>query len=393
MHLYELAPMDELAWLMENKYVREVEHPTEPLRLLNYTDRAQVKPEIFAQVPALNHCRGLIWNTNNGEIVARPFRKFWNHSQAGADQIALGEAVYTLDKLDGSLGIMYRQPNAGTLAIATRGSFTSEQALHATNLLQNWYRMDLSGPEDPRGKYHTADDLTFLFEIIYPKNRIVLDYGQMDDLFLLGAVDIDENGYVYKPGEAAVQLRWNGPVAAGLKHRTLAEALAAKPRPNREGMVIATNGGKKMVKLKQEDYVRLHRLVTGLSERRVWEAIVAGETLEATIEPLPDEFHPWVTEVWNRLNAQVNNRWANLKISYQHTMNFAFHAGLVGITEDEWNVGRAERAALAPLFAEHPQDDVWAMWALLDGKDIKAKLWAQAKPEAGLTPSNVPQED
>jgi RNA ligase len=391
MHLYDLAPMDELAWLMENKYVREVEHPHEPLRLLNYTDRAQVKPEIFAQVPALNHCRGLIWNTDNGEIVARPFRKFWNHGQAGADQIGLAETVYTLDKLDGSLGILYRQPNSGTLSIATRGSFTSGQALHATRLLQTKYD-DLSGPEDPREKHHSADDETFLFEIIYPENRIVVDYRGRDDLFLLGSVDL-EDGYVYDPFAAQRHLGWVGPTVQLLDARTtLADALVASPRENREGMVIATEGGKKMVKLKQEDYVRLHRLVTGLSERRVWEAIVAGETLAATIEPLPDEFHPWVMEVWTRLELGVKRRWSNFKVSYQAMMNEAFKAGVINLVDEEWSVSRTERAALAPLFAM-AGDDQWAYWALLDGKDIKAKLWAQAKPEAGLTPSNAPKED
>jgi RNA ligase len=384
MHLYELAPMDELAELMEQKFVREVEHPHEPLRLLNYTDRAQVNPQAFVDYPALNHCRGLIWNTDTGEIVARPFRKFWNHGQSGADQIALDEAVYTLDKLDGSLGIMYRQPNSGTLAIATRGSFTSDQALHATRLLQTKYD-DLSGPEDPREKYHPADDETFLFEIVYPKNRIVVDYRGRDDLFLLGSVDL-EDGYVFDPMKAAFHLGWYGPSVQILEHKTLAEALAAKPRENREGMVITKAGGTKMVKVKQEDYVRLHRLVTGLSERRVWEAIVAGETLQATIEPLPDEFHPWVEEVWVRLHRQVNGRWVGFKMAYQQLMNEAFKGGLINLVDEEWSVNRDERAALSPLFAMAGTDQ-WALWALLDGKDIKAKLWAQAKPEAGLTPS------
>lgn len=391
MHLYDLVPADELGWLMENKYVAEQVHPTEPLRILNYTDRAQVNPEVFKQVESLKHCRGLIWNTTNGEIVARPFPKFWNHGQAGADQIALDEPVRVFDKLDGSLGILYRQPNSGTLAIATRGSFTSPQALHATILLAAEYD-DLSGPEDPREKYHPADDETFLFEIIYPENRIVLNYGTMDDLILLGSVDLQEDGYIYSPADARFHLRWPGPIASSLSHTTLASALAAKPRPNREGMVISTSGGKKMVKVKQEDYVRLHRLVTGLSERRVWEAIVAGETLETTIEPLPDEFHPWVTEVWNRLNALVKGRWAMHKIAYHQIMNEAFKAGLINLEDDEWTVGRAERAALAPLF-RMAGDNEWALWALLDGKDIKAKLWAQAKPGADRRPANAVKED
>lgn len=304
MHIYDLVDMDELQELCERDYITERDHPSEPLAILNYTDKAQLSDaKLWADFEALSHCRGLIYNRDNGEIVARPFRKFWNYGQAGADELALDEPVYTLDKLDGSLGIMYREPTTGQLAIATRGSFTSDQAVHATGVLRRHYGYWFGGPhQDPRDQYSVADETTFLFEIIYRENRIVLDYGSTDDLFMLGAVEI-HNGWVYKPNEASNYLQWRGPVAPGLSHKTLGEALAAEPRPNREGMVIATAGGKKMIKLKQEDYLRLHKLVFGLTEKSVWRAVVAGDSLETMLEPLPDEFHPWVTEKYGQLKG------------------------------------------------------------------------------------------
>jgi putative RNA ligase len=41
--------------------------------------------------------------------------------------------------------------------------------------------------------------MTVLVEIVYPANRIVLDYGGLDDLILLGAVDI-ATGRTFGPG-------------------------------------------------------------------------------------------------------------------------------------------------------------------------------------------------
>lgn len=362
MHIYDLVDMDELQELRERGYITERDHPSEPLAILNYTDKAQLSDaKLWEDFPALSLCRGLIYNTDHGEVVARPFRKFWNHGQAGADQIRLDEPVYTLDKLDGSLGIVYREPNGGMLAVATRGSFTSEQAEHATKMLRLKYtEVSLWGPEDPRGKYSPADEETFLVEIIYPGNRIVLDYGSTDDLFLLGSVDI-ESGFVFQPGQAAVHLRWAGPVAPGLSHKTLGDALAASPRPNREGMVIATRGGRKMVKLKQEDYLRLHKLVFGLTEKSVWRAVVAGDSLEEMLEPLPDEFHAWVAQKYGDLKGAAAS-WAEL-------VRETYGKILDQVQWPEGEGSEVQREA-KKLFAEFVKGDAhaWAYFMLWQGR-------------------------
>jgi RNA ligase len=358
MQIYDLVDMDELQELRERGLINEQNHPYEPLAILNYTDKAQLSDaKLWADFEALSHCRGLIYNRDNGEIVARPFRKFWNYGQAGADEIGMFEPVYTVDKLDGSLGIMYRQPNGGLLAIATRGSFTSDQALHATRLLQTRYSdVALWGPEDPREKYSPADEETFLFEIIYPQNRIVLNYGSTNDLFLLGSMEID-NGFVFHPEQARLHLRWAGPVAPGLSHETLSDALAAAPRPNREGMVVATRGGGRMVKLKQEDYLRLHKLVFGLTEKSVWRAVVAGDSLESLLEPLPDEFHPWVREIYGRIKGAAATWAEGVREEYGRIMD--------SIAWDEFDERGAKKE-----FARIVQGDKdsWAYFQLYTGR-------------------------
>ena len=67
------------------------------------------------------------------------------------------------------------------------------------------------------------------------------------------------------------------------------------------------------VKIKYAEYVRLHRLVTGLSARTVWEVLVAGGDLDALTEPLPDEFHAWVRGVATELVADVDARAAEVE--------------------------------------------------------------------------------
>lgn len=380
MHLYDLTPCDDLAWLLANGYIREVEHPTEPLRIINYTDRAQTKPDLFEQVPALNYCRGLIWNTHTGQIVARPFPKFWNHGQPQAAKISIRERVTVTDKVDGSLGILYRRPSDGGLSIATRGSFTSDQAIHATALLQDqsWlFVVDEPG--------EIAAETTALFEIVYPDNRIVLDYGDRDELVLLGGVDL-EDGHIWSPQLIAAAFGYLGPRAELLEYETFAHALSAPPRPNREGMVV--RAGQRMVKIKQEDYLILHRARFGLSTRRVYEAILAGATIGDILEPLPDEFHAWTRAVYAEIQNNFKRRYRDLVDQYQNTMSYAFKSGIVGLDEDEgWHVDREKRGALARLFQEH-DDDAWAAFAQLDGKDITKRIWRDLQPPAGQQPGS-----
>lgn len=174
--------------MIDTGYVSQRFHPEFPeLAILNYTEKTAYSGE-WNEV-TLNS-RGLIYNTDTLEVLARPFKKFFNFEQVGAPEIDLdAELFFVSDKFDGSLGIIYRTP-IDDLAVATRGSFESEQAKHATE----WIR----GQEAVYDRAYEliAEGLTPLVEIIYPENRIVVDYGGKDYLQYLGAVNTTTGEYV-----------------------------------------------------------------------------------------------------------------------------------------------------------------------------------------------------
>src|SRR5690349_477410 len=275
----------ELAEAVETGHVRVQRRPSRPYEIYNCTEACQYAG---AWTPVTLACRGLIVDASTRAVLARPLPKFFNHDQLQAPELRPDARVTVTDKADGSLGIIFRDRDE--LAVATRGSFASEQARHATEVLRSRY------PEfvPPAG-------LTVLVEIVYPGNRIVLDYGGLDDLILLGAVDI-ATGRTFGP--AAVP-QWPGPIVDSFAYATLAEAIAAPPRDGREGLVVHFTDTDERVKIKYAEYVRLHRIVTGLSARTVWEVMVTGGDLDALIEPLPDEFHAWVTAVAAELTGAV----------------------------------------------------------------------------------------
>lgn len=92
---------------------------------------------------------------------------------------------------------------------------------------------------------------------------------------LLGGVDIASERTVDVTG-------WPGPVAERFPYPTFAAALAAPPRPGAEGLVVYIPRLDERIKLKQADYVTLHRLIFGLTTRRVWERLAVAAAAAET---------------------------------------------------------------------------------------------------------------
>lgn len=353
MRLYDLFSHAALTASIKDGLVRINYHPDDmDLAILNYTEAAQYG-KVWTDV-TLN-CRGLIVRLDTHEIVARPFPKFFNYGEMDG-LLDLEASVEVTDKLDGSLGILYPHPD-GRQAIATRGSFTSEQALHATEVWRERYEAEFRGPKR----------WTHLFEIVYPQNRIVVDYGEMDDLIALGAID-PANGQCVGP--ASVGQFYHGPVAETFGMLTLREALAMEPRPNSEGLVVRFLENDVRVKIKQEDYVRLHKLVTGLNERAVWEHLSQnGGRYHDLLASVPDEFHTWVDTVAGDL------------LEHHEVLSGRAHAAYYEIVDRMADEDWADRV-YRKVFAEKARDfDMpGLLFSLLDGKDISPSIWKSLRP-------------
>jgi RNA ligase len=322
--------------------------PEQVAAILNYTERCQYER---AWTNVTRTCRGLIVHAETGVVIARPWAKFFNYGEHPEGSLDLSAPAEVTDKKDGSLGIMY--PAADGWAIATRGSFASEQAVHATRVLRERY------PD-----FEPPDGITVLFEIVYPANRIVVDYGTTDDLILLGAVDIATGEAV---GPDWVSL-WEGPETETMSARTLAEALSLPPRPGREGVVVRLPGSV-MIKLKQDDYVALHRLITGMNARVVWERIGGGEMAEQICAAIPEEFWPWVHQIAFELEDQRDRI---------HRDAAAEHSRILAGLPEGWT--RKDYA----LIAAKSEHRAW-LFNLLDGRDPSAGIWRTLKPSGERT--------
>jgi len=187
-YIHDLLDPAELQKLMEERRIGKQVHPTLPISIYNYTNRAQFMGKWSK---AERVCRGLIVEDATGLVIARGPEKFFNYGQVGAPEVTLDTLVRVTTKHDGSLGIFWTYE--GKVGIATRGSFTSDQALHASEqILSDEY-------SEVREEALAASNETWVSEIIYPSNRIVLSYGDDDKLLTLGYVSNDTGKIIRRP--------------------------------------------------------------------------------------------------------------------------------------------------------------------------------------------------
>lgn len=254
------------------------------LLIFNYTARAQYEGRwnFFERVS-----RGLIVNAQTGEIAARAFDKFYNWLQNG--QKANGHIVSITEKMDGSLGILYRVD--GAYRISTRGNFHSNQAEWATQFLHEHYQLD-----------GLPDELTLLFEIIFPDNRVIVDYHGREDLVLIAARNRFTGDYLpFFPDLQLLADKYGFPLPKVYSFNNISEiiALTGKLDKDEEGFVVEFSDGQRF-KFKGDKYLELHRLVFSLSFKNTLQAIVTNQ-VDYIREQIPDEFladfNGWVKEI------------------------------------------------------------------------------------------------
>lgn len=382
--LDDICDLAALLDLRDRGLVAFTRHPDGPYLIANYThEGAYAGGWVWEKRLA----RGLIFQEDTLEVLARPWPKFFNLGEP--DCPPLPDAPFDVsEKVDGSLGIVWRRPDTGEVEVATRGSFTSPQAARATAIWRERYR-DVDVP----------DGVTLLVEIVYPENRIVVDYGDTEDLFFLGAVDIATGADV----DDAV--RWPGPSAGALKGFAdvdeLARWVASNPRPNAEGYVIRFHDGAgrpaTRVKIKYPEYVQLHRVLTGIDSVRVWElAAVAAfpqadpRQLASALRLNPDEVERMRStgddplravrvqlpdELWGWFDAQVSEIRARVAESERAYARAAEEIRRTAAAEG-WDRRRVAEAVKDSGL--HPG----LLFAAVDDKPLwRTRLWLAAKPE------------
>ncbi len=239
--------------------------------------------------------RGHIFNVKTGECVGYPFPKFFNLGENEANSVESFDWTkphWFYEKLDGWLGVLYRHD--GKFKVSSRGSFHSIGAVWATDFIQ---KHDLSS---------LPDEVTLVFEMITPDQKIILDYGGQSSLVILAAFN-RRSGIEY-PREAVV--KWatatNIPIVKRHDGMTLDKAFKLqKEAKGVEGFVVLFEDGRR-VKIKTEWYMSLAKIAAHLSPISLWEVMKNGKIQEPFFVALPEELLPLARRYQDELEEQYN---------------------------------------------------------------------------------------
>lgn len=334
MNLEILHKYYEGGWLIKQT------HPTLPLTIWNYSQQTQYEgkwDEITLQ------CRGLVTMDETGEVVARPFKKFFNMEE-GKHTPTEKYDVYM--KMDGSLIIAFYFQ--GGWIFASRGSFTSDQARSASKLFHREYGSELMNV-----------DTTYLLEYTSPWNRIVVDYGDSEQLTLLGGIRTEEE--VEAPWWHLGAVAYLNGIPLVQKFDTIEDYTELKQKiyDDEEGYVVRFSNGDRM-KIKGEEYIRLHKIMTEISTKSVWECLSQGDDIYKLLEDVPDEFFDKIDEYVEELKSEYLKIEAKAKARY----NQYKHLDRKEYAENvKWNKYSS------------------VLFSMYNGKDYSQIIWKMIKPE------------
>lgn len=319
-------------------------HPTLPLTIFKYT-----KPCVYAGNwnDITLKCRGIVLD-DDGTIVINPMPKFFNHFEVrGAETLAKNRGVHYVvtDKLDGSLINAARYKDE--LIVCSSGSFISSQATNARKII-----------EDTGLDAKILDGLTYSFEYIAPTNRIVLNYGDKVSLDLLS---IRETA----TGEDAQYSLINDGLLDIFQDITIEEILAELPRAdfiNKEGFIVTFANGDR-VKYKYDEYMRLHKIVSGVNEKFVWECLRDNIDINTVLDNVPDELYDFIDATREFLLTQFSELYEGAQKALDAVKVFET---------------RKEKALHLKEF--FPKEMKY-VFALLDNRDVAPLIWKDIEPE------------
>lgn len=332
----------------EDGYLIKQTHPSLPLTIWNYSQTTQYERK-WDEITLM--ARGLVTDDKD-KIVARPFDKFFNIEE-GMHKASDKFEVY--EKMDGSLGILFCYRVSATQkhwVFASRGSFTSDQAMEFELIFNSKYSL-----------LKLDESFTYMFEIIYPENRVVVDYDGMRDIVLLGArktrcgtefpVDVYRNHFnVVKKYD-------------GIEDFTKLKDMI---NDNQEGFVVRFKNTNSRCKIKGEEYLRLHKIMTEVSTTSVWRILSEGGNMEPLLADVPDEFYAKIREYEDELRSHFNWMDASIRADYK-------------VINKRLNLENAEIDD--KTFALAVKDNPFAscLFSLRNGREIAPWIWKKIRPE------------
>lgn len=334
--------------------VTKQEHPRLPLIIWNYTDKVQYK-NLWEKDDFLINCRGLITDTR-GNLIAKSFPKFFNYEELGNKNIPWNDkSILVQEKIDGSLGILFNYNREWILS--TKGSFNSEQSSKGIDIINEQCNLLKFDP-----------NFTYLVEIVYPENKIVVSYEKKFVTFLSifykdEELDWNESKILLKifgvKDENIVETK-----SFATLNPKIVESLKKENIKNKEGYVVRFLPTNFRFKIKFEEYLRLHKIYSSISNISIWEFLSQGKSIDELIYGIPDEFYSEIENV----KKDLINQYSNLEYEYKLIFKVI-----------ESSIKEGDRKTFANLAKKYNHPSI--LFYMKDNKDYSKIIWKIIRPE------------
>lgn len=257
-------------------------------------------------------CRSVVINLKAEEIVIAPFRKFRNLNECPENDIAViteeiknAKTIEITNKLDGSMQCV-RWYNGKIF-------MTGSQALCQE---KSWRLADGLKMLDERYKCmaKSNNDLTFIYEYISLADAHVVKYTKdQEGLYLIGIRDV-KTGRQFSYKEVSDFATRYGVPMTEIYDKTFEEILEdvkTIKSDEQEGFVVNIDGH--MIKVKGDDYVQIHRVLSKISSINLIIESVAENKIDDLISKVPAAYRERVFIVEKIVLDYVKNMEAEVQ--------------------------------------------------------------------------------
>lgn len=240
-------------------------------------------------------CRGLVLD-GDFNIIANCIPKFFNYEEiADKNIIDKNSGFQVFEKLDGSLIQVFMYDDK--LIITSSNDFQNEYTELTRKLLIEKYPKAIH-------KILETNHVNFIFELIDPLTKVVVDYGNKSELYFIAARNTDgtENPYnnymLIDTGVSHPKWFW--------QVESIDELLEIKSGKyiNFEGFVVKFDNGLR-VKFKFDEYFRLHKLIHIVSKKYVLECML--NDTDVPTHNIPDELFDEIMQYKKELLDEHDN--------------------------------------------------------------------------------------
>ncbi len=262
-------------------------------------------------LPAVQEARGLFLRKHTNQIVAKGFTKFFNaHEDRGCLHLLDPNTVRYLDKIDGSLIKLYWDDDKQEFVFGTNNMFDAKEVIIGNNKSYYDLILDVRGGDIDFNRL--SHQYTYLFELVHPLNRVVVDYRGDKKLVFLGAVhlpsltDFDERTYNYLQLPSWIER------PKELSFTSINDAIT-QIQNNTDGIegCVAIDHNFNRIKIKSRQYIdNMHKVGFKPSKKDIIQIICRGESDEivAYRPELKSSIDYW-TPVFNQLFDHLWTQW------------------------------------------------------------------------------------